>query len=185
MVHAAERLPRRRVFGIEPHRRFGVPFSTVTGLCFAGGVVFGFGMILAGGCPQRSLVKAGSGDLKAVVTLVVTAIAALMTLRGVFAGWPAKWVSFTRITSAIGEENWIVSSVSRATLTTAAVGAMLAAWPMASQVPPRVCSAILMPPDADPVMPARMLTAIDMLTSGLLGAMPSTASSRSPCASTR
>ncbi len=58
----------------------------------AGGAVFGFGMILAGGCPQRSLVKAGSGDLKAVVTLVVTAIAALMTLRGAFAGWRVDWL---------------------------------------------------------------------------------------------
>ncbi|HWI82161.1 YeeE/YedE family protein [Ramlibacter sp.] len=52
-----------------------------------GGAIFGFGMILAGGCPQRSLVKAGSGDLKSVVTLVVTAVAALMTLRGAFAPW--------------------------------------------------------------------------------------------------
>jgi uncharacterized protein len=53
----------------------------------AGGAIFGFGMILAGGCPQRSLVKTGSGDLKSLVTLVVTAIAAAMTLRGAFAGW--------------------------------------------------------------------------------------------------
>lgn len=58
----------------------------------AGGAVFGFGMILAGGCPQRSLVKAGSGDLKAVVTLVVTAIAALVTLRGAFAGWRVDYL---------------------------------------------------------------------------------------------
>lgn len=50
-----------------------------------GGAVFGFGMMLSGGCPQRSLVKAGSGNLKSMVTLVVTAIAALMTLRGAFA----------------------------------------------------------------------------------------------------
>lgn len=57
-----------------------------------GGAVFGFGMILAGGCPQRSLVKTGSGDLKALVTLVVTAIAALMTLRGAFAGWRVDWL---------------------------------------------------------------------------------------------
>ena len=57
-----------------------------------GGAVFGFGMILAGGCPQRSLVKAGSGDLKALVTLVVTAIAALMTLRGAFAGWRVDYL---------------------------------------------------------------------------------------------
>ena len=53
----------------------------------AGGAIFGFGMILAGGCPQRSLVKTGSGDLKSLVTLVVTAVAAAMTLRGALAGW--------------------------------------------------------------------------------------------------
>jgi uncharacterized membrane protein YedE/YeeE len=51
-----------------------------------GGTLFGFGMILAGGCPQRNLVKSGSGNLKALITLVVTAIAAQMTLRGLFAG---------------------------------------------------------------------------------------------------
>ena len=50
-----------------------------------GGVLFGYGMILAGGCPQRCLVKAGQGNLKAAATLVVVAIVALMTLRGAFA----------------------------------------------------------------------------------------------------
>jgi len=52
-----------------------------------GGAVFGFGMMLAGGCPQRSLVKAGSGNLKSLIVLVIAAIAALMTLRGAFASW--------------------------------------------------------------------------------------------------
>jgi uncharacterized protein len=50
-----------------------------------GGLLFGYGMILAGGCPQRCLVKAGQGNLKAAVTLVVVAIVALMTLRGALA----------------------------------------------------------------------------------------------------
>ncbi|WP_332824852.1 YeeE/YedE family protein [Ramlibacter sp.] len=50
-----------------------------------GGALFGYGMILAGGCPQRCLVKAGQGNLKAAATLVIVAIAALMTLRGAFA----------------------------------------------------------------------------------------------------
>lgn len=50
-----------------------------------GGGLFGYGMILAGGCPQRCLVKAGSGNLKALLTLVLVAIASLMTLRGAFA----------------------------------------------------------------------------------------------------
>lgn len=50
-----------------------------------GGALFGYGMVLAAGCPQRSLVKAGSGNMKAIVTLLVVAIASQMTLRGVFA----------------------------------------------------------------------------------------------------
>lgn len=50
-----------------------------------GGLAFGFGMVLASGCPQRNLVRAGSGSLKALVTLLVTALAAQMALRGVFA----------------------------------------------------------------------------------------------------
>ncbi|TFZ04371.1 YeeE/YedE family protein [Ramlibacter rhizophilus] len=50
-----------------------------------GGLLFGYGMILCGGCPQRSLVKAGQGNMKSVLTLLVVAIAALMTLRGLLA----------------------------------------------------------------------------------------------------
>lgn len=50
-----------------------------------GGTLFGFGMILANGCPQRCLVKAGMGNLKAAAVLVLVAIASAMTLRGLFA----------------------------------------------------------------------------------------------------
>jgi len=50
-----------------------------------GGALFGYGMVLSQGCPQRSLVKLGSGNLRALVTLLVAALAALMSLRGVFA----------------------------------------------------------------------------------------------------
>ena len=48
-----------------------------------GGLIFGFGMVLASGCPQRNLVKAGAGNLKAMVTLLIAAVTAQMTLRGV------------------------------------------------------------------------------------------------------
>lgn len=58
----------------------------------AGGLLFGYGMVLAAGCPQRSLVKAGSGNLRAVVTLLVAALAAQMTLRGVFAVPRVEWL---------------------------------------------------------------------------------------------
>ncbi len=53
--------------------------------CALGGLMFGAGMVLAAGCPQRSLVKAGAGNLRAVVTLLVAAVSAQMALRGVFA----------------------------------------------------------------------------------------------------
>jgi uncharacterized protein len=48
-----------------------------------GGVMFGFGMVFAGGCASRNLVRAGGGDLRALVTLVVIGIFAYMAIGGV------------------------------------------------------------------------------------------------------
>ena len=50
-----------------------------------GGLLFGFGMVLAGGCSSRALVRAGAGSLKALVVVGVTAVFAYITLRGVLA----------------------------------------------------------------------------------------------------
>ena len=50
-----------------------------------GGLMFGFGMVLAGGCISRNLVRLGSGSGKAGVALAVAAVAALATL-GVLPG---------------------------------------------------------------------------------------------------
>lgn len=47
-----------------------------------GGLLFGFGMALASGCVGRNLVRLGGGNLKSLVVLVVTGIAAFATLRG-------------------------------------------------------------------------------------------------------
>jgi hypothetical protein len=49
----------------------------------AGGLLFGFGMVLAGGCGSRNLVRAGGGNLKAWVVLLVLAAAAYATMRGI------------------------------------------------------------------------------------------------------
>ena len=65
-----------------------------------GGLLFGYGMILCGGCPQRCLVKAGSGSLKAAVVLVILSIVALMTLRGAFAGVRAQYLDSVALTLA-------------------------------------------------------------------------------------
>jgi uncharacterized membrane protein YedE/YeeE len=49
-----------------------------------GGVMFGFGMVLASGCGSKTLVRVGAGNLKSLVVLVFLGLAAYMTLRGVF-----------------------------------------------------------------------------------------------------
>ena len=48
-----------------------------------GGLLFGIGMVYAGGCPSRSLVRAGGGDFRAVVSLMALGIAAYATISGV------------------------------------------------------------------------------------------------------
>lgn len=57
-------------------------------LIFAGGLIFGLGMVLANGCGSRALVLLGRGNLRSLVVLIVIGIAAQMTLKGLLA--PAR-----------------------------------------------------------------------------------------------
>ena len=50
-----------------------------------GGAMFGFGMVLASGCGSKNLVRLGTGNLKALVTVIVLGVAAFATLRGITA----------------------------------------------------------------------------------------------------
>ncbi|GAB4476391.1 MAG: YeeE/YedE family protein [Burkholderiaceae bacterium] len=50
-----------------------------------GGLAFGFGMVLAGGCGSRSVVRAGGGSLKSLVVVIVLGLTAYLSLRGVLA----------------------------------------------------------------------------------------------------
>ena len=47
-----------------------------------GGLSFGFGMTLAGGCANKGLVRIGGGNLKSVMVIIIMGIFAYMTLRG-------------------------------------------------------------------------------------------------------
>jgi uncharacterized membrane protein YedE/YeeE len=51
----------------------------------AGGLIFGVGMVFAGGCPSRNLARAGGGDLRALMTLMVLGLVAFMTIAGLLA----------------------------------------------------------------------------------------------------
>jgi uncharacterized protein len=59
-------------------------------LMFFGGLLFGYGMVLANGCGSRALVLLGRGNLRSFVVVIVLGIAAQMTLRGLIA--PARIV---------------------------------------------------------------------------------------------
>jgi uncharacterized membrane protein YedE/YeeE len=59
------------------------PFSWL--LVPAGGLAFGWGMILANACGSRALVLLGQGNLRSLVVLLCLGIAAYMTLTGVVA----------------------------------------------------------------------------------------------------
>ena len=54
-------------------------------LMFAGGLLFGYGMVLANGCGSRALVLLGRGNLRSFVVVIVLGIAAQMTLKGLIA----------------------------------------------------------------------------------------------------
>ena len=47
-----------------------------------GGLLFGFGMTLAGGCGNKTLVRLGAGNLKSLVVALFLGLFAYMTLRG-------------------------------------------------------------------------------------------------------
>ena len=55
---------------------------------FAGGLLFGYGMVLSNGCGSRALVLLGRGNLRSFVVVIVLGIAAQMTLKGLIA--PAR-----------------------------------------------------------------------------------------------
>lgn len=63
-----------------------------------GGLLFGVGMTLAGGCGAKTLIRLGGGNLKSLVVFVFVAIAGYMTLKGLFAVWRANLIDPVSVT---------------------------------------------------------------------------------------
>ena len=57
-----------------------------------GGLMFGVGMVLASGCGARNLTRLGGGSLKSLVVLLVMAVAAFATLKGMTAVARVRWL---------------------------------------------------------------------------------------------
>lgn len=64
-----------------PYLRAGVPLPGL----LIGGVLFGAGMMLAGGCPSRLMVRAAQGQGAALLTWLVFVLAIMASLEGVLA----------------------------------------------------------------------------------------------------
>lgn len=57
-----------------------------------GGLCFGVGMTLAGGCGNKTLVRIGGGNLRSVVVFIFMGFAALATLRGILGAFRVKFL---------------------------------------------------------------------------------------------
>ncbi|TGN88379.1 YeeE/YedE family protein [Bradyrhizobium yuanmingense] len=73
---------------------------------FLGGLLFGYGMVLSNGCGSRALVLLGRGNLRSFVVVIVLAIAAQMTLKGLIA--PAR-IALVQATQATAPANSLPS----------------------------------------------------------------------------
>ncbi|HEY6513486.1 MAG TPA: YeeE/YedE family protein [Burkholderiaceae bacterium] len=100
-----------------------------------GGLMFGFGMVLASGCGSKTLVRVGGGNLKSLVVFVVLGVVAFATLKGLTAVWRVATVDRVAATLPGGQD--LPSLLARgsgvavgtwALLLGALVGGALLAW---------------------------------------------------------
>ncbi len=65
-----------------------------------GGLMFGVGMVLAGGCVSRNLVRAGGGDLRALLLLFVIGVFGFMTIGGLLGPLRVSWFAIGTVNLA-------------------------------------------------------------------------------------
>ena len=100
-----------------------------------GGLLFGFGMVLASGCGSKTLVRIGGGNLKSVVVFVVMGVAAFATLKGITAVVRVATVDRVAVDFATNAAlpNWLaaasgMSSVSAGLVLALVLGLGLIIW---------------------------------------------------------
>ena len=67
----------------------------LSALC--GGLLFGFGMVLASGCASKTLLRLGAGSFKALLVFVVMGASAQITSRGFLMDWRNRSVDQVQI----------------------------------------------------------------------------------------
>ncbi|WP_454764627.1 YeeE/YedE family protein [Cupriavidus campinensis] len=105
-----------------------------------GGLMFGFGMVLASGCGSKTLVRIGAGNLKSVVVFVFLGLSAYMTLRGLFGVVRVNTVDAVAVALPTTQDlpSMVAqgSAIARGTLQLALgglIGAVLVIWALAGK----------------------------------------------------
>ena len=105
-----------------------------------GGLLFGFGMVLASGCGSKTLVRIGAGSLKSLVVFFVMGFFAFATLRGVIAVWRVKTVDTVAFEIPAGgalphwiSAGWGVNADLAGLLMALLVGGALLVWALAER----------------------------------------------------
>jgi uncharacterized membrane protein YedE/YeeE len=95
---------------------------------FFGGLLFGYGMVLANGCGSRALVLLGRGNLRSFMVVIVLAIFAQMTLKGLIA--PGR-IALAGASQTTATENSVPALLAAAGLGVAAVRMLASIIPAA------------------------------------------------------
>ena len=69
-----------------------------------GGLMFGFGMVLASGCGNKTLVRVGTGNLKSLVVFAVMGITTYATLRGITAVVRVATLDTVALSMPVGQD---------------------------------------------------------------------------------
>lgn len=89
---------------IDPSKSmYTAPRFTLLGYV-VGGLLFGFGMVLAGGCGSKTLVRVGGGSLKALVVFIVLGVTAFITLRGALGVFRVSVIEPVQMQFAAGQD---------------------------------------------------------------------------------
>lgn len=69
-----------------------------------GGLLFGFGMVLASGCTSKTLLRIGGGSLKSLVVFIVAGLVAYMSLKGIVGVFRANYLDPVAVALAPGQD---------------------------------------------------------------------------------
>jgi uncharacterized protein len=94
---------------------------------FLGGLLFGYGMVMSNGCGSRALVLLGRGNLRSLVVVIILAIFAQMTLKGLIAPARIAMVGASQTTAAANSLPALVASMGLSAVAARMIAASLLA----------------------------------------------------------